>query len=189
MILTCVYSRILARGDLASESDLSDSAVMLLPEQLLKDFLTSCLSSTAHALDDSRMAFVYLLPYSQLLANTHEFLLALTRHWTCPFLYLFSWLLVFFSPSTFLVFFFQYFFSSCQHLLFFLQCPVLPSSSLSSITFPLEGLFNTSDVITSGFTYMPNVKYVWQVLKNVSLSCPFFICSWCFQRQYCFKSL
>lgn len=106
MILTCVYSRILARGDLASESDLSDSAVTLLPEQLLKDFLTSCLSSTAHALDDSRMAFVYLLPYSQLLANAHEFLLALTRHWTCLFLYLFSWLLVFFSPSTFLVFFF-----------------------------------------------------------------------------------
>lgn len=111
MILTCVYSRILARGDLASESDLSDSAVTLLPEQLLKDFLTSCLSSTAHALDDSRMAFVYLLPYSQLLANTHEFLLALTRHWTCPFLYLFSWLLVFFSPSTFLVFFFSSTFS------------------------------------------------------------------------------
>lgn len=66
---------------------------------------------------------------------------------------------VFFFPSAFLPFVFQYFFSSCQHLLFFLQCPVLPSYSLSSIAFPLEGLFRTSDIITSGFTYMSNVKY------------------------------
>lgn len=105
------------------------------------------------------MAFIYLLSCSQLLANTHKFLLVLIRHWTCLFLYLFCWFLVFFFPSAFLPFVFQYFFSRCQHLLFFLQCPVLPSYSLSSIAFPLEGLFRTSDIITSGFTYMSNVKY------------------------------